>query len=132
MAEGRYVVVGPRPDAKARRRAGYALVPVLAAVAAFFLVLPFRAPTRSVEMVRASGRFEFGRAEISVKAGSSLTFVNRSRVTHTATCDGCRADTKDVQPGLIRTVRFSSRGDFTVFCRYHRGSDRMEMTVHVK
>ena len=61
----------------------------------------------------------FRPAKISVKTGGAVTFVNDSKLTHTATCRGCSADTGDLQPGLIRTITFTKPGTFPIFCRYH-------------
>lgn len=127
---GTFVVVG-RGDRKAGRRTGYALLPVLAAIAALFMVLSSSTPGVRVEMRGGLGSFGFSPASVSLRAGGALTFENNSRSTHTATCDGCSLDTGDVQPGQTRTLRFSRPGNFTVFCRYHRLSDREEMTVEV-
>lgn len=92
-----------------------AAVVAVAGFAALFAVLPSQGSGTDVTM----RGFRFRPATIRIPVGGAITFDNRDDVTHTATCQGCRQDTGDVQPGLIKTVTYPSPGTFHLVCIYH-------------
>ena len=98
-----------------RRRYQVATVIAVAGFAALFAVLPSRGAGREVKMVD----FQFRPATVRIKAGGAVTFVNESKLTHTATCQGCPLDTGDVQPRTLHTLTFPRAGTYQLFCRYH-------------
>ena len=102
-----------------RRNAAAALIAV-AGFAALFAVLPSKGAGKKVVL---SG-FRFHPGVIQVAVGGAVTFENKSKVTHTATCEGCPQDTGDIQPGLLKTLTFTRAGSYRLFCIYH-GSQGM-------
>ena len=68
--------------------------------------------------------YAFSPAELTVKAGTRLTFVNDDSVTHTATVPDGAFDTGDVQPGksVTVTVKASTGGGGAVpyICSIHQ------------
>jgi plastocyanin len=104
-----------RLDVK-RRRYVVASVIAVAGFAALFAVLPSQGAGTKVRMVGVRYRPD----TIRIAAGGAVTFHNESKVVHTATCaGGCRLDSKDIQPGTIRTLTFPKAGTYQLFCRYH-------------
>lgn len=107
------------------------VIPVIAAFSALFLVLPSKGAGKEITMVGRGGRFEYAPQITRIEAGGAVTFSNESKVTHTATCDGCPWDTGDVQPGMIKTITLGHPGRYTFFCRYHGVSGGMVGGVEV-
>ena len=73
----------------------------------------------------------FRPAEISIKRGESLRFINDDgELLHHAylSSDTFNFDSGDQQPGSKFDVVFSVPGDFTVLCGIH---PKMKLTVHV-
>jgi plastocyanin len=70
--------------------------------------------TRSV----AIDNFAFHPPTLHVRRGARVTFVNSSKVAHTATRAGS-FDTGRIKPGASVTVRFRRRGTFSYHCRIH-------------
>lgn len=55
---------------------------------------------------------------LHVRRGTTVTFANTSRTTHTATRRGS-FDTGVIRPGRSATLRFRRKGSFAYFCRVH-------------
>jgi plastocyanin len=72
----------------------------------------------------------FENKDIYVKAGTTVTFKNEGKNTHTATADDASWTTPDLAPGSTGTHSFASAGTVLVHCRYHQ-STGMVGTVHV-
>lgn len=75
----------------------------------------------SVEVNIAS--FKFVSDPVRVKAGGKVTWVNQDKAPHTAeTDDGMKDgfDTKRLDLGGKKAVRFERAGKFSYFCVYHR------------
>ena len=110
-------------------RVGRALfVTMIAAFAAFFMVIPQRGFDRTVVMLDAPGlarsigaeeAWSFEPANLEVEPGARIAFRNDSTITHTATCSGCPWDTGDVQPGQTKFLTFDTDAEYQYFCRYH-------------
>ena len=98
-----------------RRRYAVASVLAVAGFAALFAVLPSNGAGRKVVLTN----FRFTPATIRVAVGGAVTFENKSKSTHTATCEGCPQDSGDIQPGLLKTLTFTKAGSYRLFCRYH-------------
>jgi plastocyanin len=62
--------------------------------------------------------FSFRPANLTIAAGSKVTFSNGSNVTHTATRGGS-FDTGLVKPGKSATVHFGQKGTFRYHCEIH-------------
>lgn len=108
-----------------RRRYVVASVIAVAGFAALFAVLPSRGAGAKVEI----DGFRYRPATITLRAGGAATFENDTKVTHTATCRGCRADSGDIQPGTFKTLTFSKAGTFQIFCKYHEGRGMVARVV---
>lgn len=77
----------------------------------------------------------FNTDEITVSAGTTVTFVNNSTLPHTVTegqdgnaVDDARFD-EPVNQGQSVEITFSETGDFDVTCLFH---GNMNMVVHVQ
>lgn len=99
----------------------------LAGFGALFTVLPSKGAGREVKIVG----FRYRPAAVTIDRGGAITFTNDTTFTHTTTCQGCRLDTGDIQPGMFKTLTFPATGRFTIFCRYH-GNAGMGATVTVR
>jgi len=62
--------------------------------------------------------FAFHPPALTVAKGSSVTFSNSSKVSHTATRGGA-FDTGVIKPGKSVSVRFTQKGTFAYHCEIH-------------
>ncbi|HWA49696.1 MAG TPA: cupredoxin family copper-binding protein [Dongiaceae bacterium] len=69
----------------------------------------------TVEMTK----FAFAPAEIEIKAGRSITFINHDLVPHTATAGDKSFDTGTVRGGESKEIVFPTAGQFPYVCRFH-------------
>ena len=104
-----------------RRRYVVASVIAVAGFAALFAVLPSQGAGTKVRIAGLRYRPD----SIRIPAGGAITVHNETQVVHTATCFGCRIDSKDIQPGTIKTLTFKDAGTFQLYCRYHGQSAGM-------
>jgi plastocyanin len=85
-------------------------------------ILPFARPvfaqeaTITVEMTK----FAFVPAEIEIKAGGRVVFVNRDLVPHTATAQDKSFDTGTLRKDESKEIAFPAAGEFPYICRFHR------------
>ena len=107
----------------------YAVASVIAAAgfAALFMVLPSKGAGREIMMVG----LRYRPSAFTIDAGGAVTFVNDSKLTHTATCRGCRQDSGDIQPRTFKTLTFPKAGRYLLFCRYH-GAAGMVLSLTVR
>jgi plastocyanin len=63
--------------------------------------------------------FFFSPANVSVQAGSTVTWVNEGNVPHTVTSDDGQFDSGVLMPGDSYTVVFKGRGTITYHCAIH-------------
>jgi plastocyanin len=63
--------------------------------------------------------FEFGPEEITVPAGTTITFTNEDSAAHTATADDSYFDTEELGKGDSAEVTFDDPGTYTYYCRFH-------------
>ena len=63
--------------------------------------------------------FEFGPEEITVPAGSTITFTNQDSAAHTATADDSSFDTEELDKGDSAEETFDEPGTYTYYCRFH-------------
>ena len=61
----------------------------------------------------------FDPAQISVRAGDSVTFVNAGNEAHTATADDGSFDAGTLNPGDSKSVKFDREGSFKFHCSLH-------------
>ncbi|MFY9586100.1 MAG: cupredoxin domain-containing protein [Actinomycetota bacterium] len=104
-----------------RRRYVVASVVALAGFGALFAVLPSQGAGTKVTIAG----FRYRPASIKIEAGGAITVHNDTKLVHTATCFGCPVDSKDIQPGTIRTITFPKAGTYQLYCRYHGQSRGM-------
>jgi plastocyanin len=78
---------------------------------------PFVRPARADEMTVEIHEFKFAPAELEIKAGSKVTFVNLDLVAHTAT--GEAFDTGTLKKGERAEITFSTTGKFPYLCKLH-------------
>ena len=93
----------------------------LAGFAALFAVLPSQGAGTKV---RIEG-LRYRPATIKIEAGGAITVHNDTKIVHTATCFGCSVDSKDIEPGTIKTLTFPKAGTYKLYCRYHGQSAGM-------
>ena len=67
-----------------------------------------------VEMVD----FKFLPQTATVKAGGTITFVNRDKAPHTAETEGF--DTGRLDRGQSKRIKFDKAGTYEYFCDFHR------------
>lgn len=65
-------------------------------------------------------KFAFVPAEIEIKAGDAVRFVNRDLAPHTATAGDATFDTGSLGKDEEATIVFPVGGSFPYFCRFHR------------
>jgi plastocyanin len=108
-----------------RTRYGWQLVGVVAV--AFGLMLAgihsagvASGPAASVSKVAKVdiNNFAFHPPTLTVAKGTSVTFSNSSKVSHTATRGGA-FDTGVIKPGKSFSVRFTQKGTFAYHCEIH-------------
>jgi plastocyanin len=65
--------------------------------------------------------FAFSPSEITVHKGTTVQFINRDKVKHTATADGGEFDTGLLGKDVSAEVKFDDAGTFTYYCTPHPG-----------
>lgn len=74
--------------------------------------------------------FKYAPADLTVAAGTKVTFTNSDTAAHTATSDtGGVFDTGTLQKGDSKAVTLSKPGTYTYYCRFH---SFMHGTITVK
>jgi plastocyanin len=73
-------------------------------------------PGSTVVVIR---RFEFLPAEVRVRAGERVTWINCGEDVHTSTADAGAWASQLMVPGDAFTQTFTSPGDFTYHCEPH-------------
>ncbi len=80
---------------------------------------PAKEPTTgtgdSVEIVE----FLYDPEEITVPAGTTITFTNQDTAPHTATADDSSFDTENLGKGDSAEETFDTPGTYTYYCRFH-------------
>lgn len=96
------------------------VVPVLGALAVFFMVLPQRGADATVRISGPAGAWAFAPAEVRIDPGERIAFDNDSKVTHSVTCvsDDC-FDLGDIQPAQVKFLTVEEVGVYEYVCRYH-------------
>jgi alcohol dehydrogenase (cytochrome c) len=63
--------------------------------------------------------YAFTPTQISIKAGTTVTWTNAGPAAHTATAADGSWDTGDIAPGQAASVTFDTPGTYTYFCTPH-------------
>ena len=95
------------------------LLPAAIALSAVFLALPTTGAPVTVHIVRAGDGWRFDPPAASLRAGKKIAFTNDTTTTHTATCDTCGFDTRDIQPGQTAFITLRAPGTLGYHCNYH-------------
>ena len=64
--------------------------------------------------------FAFQPARVTVKAGTTVRWVNADDAPHTATADDGSFDTGDLRQGDVGKVTLGEPGEYAYFCEFHR------------
>jgi plastocyanin len=81
---------------------------------------PSSAPAASGHVEVAIKNYAFKPVDLTVKAGSKVTFANDDQTAHTATSKTSGVfDTGAIQPGKSATVTLSKPGTYTYYCQFH-------------
>jgi len=67
--------------------------------------------------------------ELTVEAGSTITWANSDKAPHTATADDSSFDTGSISKGNEGEVTFDNPGTYAYFCEFH---PFMKATVEVE
>lgn len=81
---------------------------------------PAAAPASVTHVVEIKD-FAFSIAELEIKVGDKVKFINRDNVEHTATADDNSFDTGLFGEGEEKVVTFDKEGDFGYYCAPHPG-----------
>ena len=66
-------------------------------------------------------------AEIDVKAGDTVVWVNKDILAHTATSTAGGFDSGVIQPGKTWKYKVTKKGDFAYTCSFHPMNGRMRV-----
>jgi plastocyanin len=81
---------------------------------------PTPTPTTTANTVSISG-MKFAPASYTVKAGTTVTWVNNDGVPHTVTADDNSFDSGSIAVGEKFTYTFATTGTFPYHCNFHIG-----------
>lgn len=87
------------------------------------VVLPFAhraAAQNAAPVVVEMTKLRFTPAEIAIRAGDSVAFLNRDLVPHTATARDQSFDTGILRQDERTEIAFPEAGEFAYVCRFHR------------
>lgn len=100
------------------------------AVAAKVSATPMASPEPSVAVSSAPSsepkasvdtkNFSYVPADLTVVAGSTVTFKNSDATAHTITADDGSFDSKNMAEGASWSHVFEKAGTYTYYCAYHR------------
>ncbi|MCR2804935.1 cupredoxin domain-containing protein [Paenibacillus soyae] len=65
--------------------------------------------------------FAFSPAELTIKAGDSVKFINKDEIGHSATADDKSFDTGMLELDDAKEVAFDKEGEFSYYCLPHPG-----------
>ena len=63
--------------------------------------------------------YKFSPTALTIKVGSSVTWINNDAATHTATSNNSVFDSGDLPTGKSFTYKFNTAGTYPYFCIYH-------------
>ncbi|AAV93576.1 cupredoxin family copper-binding protein [Ruegeria pomeroyi] len=78
--------------------------------------LPASGSTPVVVDIRS---FVFEPAEITIRAGETIVWINHDFAPHTATDDEVNWDTGELEKDAQAAIRFDTPGTYPYFCAYH-------------
>ena len=98
---------------------------LLMAASFFFNADPAMAATYEVKMGSDTGMLQFDPAELTIKTGDTVKWVNNKMAPHNAVfeSDGVESHKQLVfSPGESYETTFSEAGEFSYYCEPHRGA----------
>jgi plastocyanin len=81
--------------------------------------MPASAVIKSGHVAVQISNFAFSPAQITVKAGTRVTWTNHDQTAHTATANNNSFDTGTIAPKASRTVDFKRPGTYKYHCAFH-------------
>lgn len=75
--------------------------------------------------------FEFGQANLTVTAGTAVTWINQGDKPHTATADDGSFNTNRLEPGQSATITFDQPGTYAYYCELHGGPGGQGMSATI-
>ncbi|HIK32699.1 MAG TPA: plastocyanin [Oscillatoriales cyanobacterium M59_W2019_021] len=112
---------------------GLALCAVVLAVSSLLLgVSPASAATVEVKMGADSGLLAFQPAEVKIKAGDTVKWVNNKLAPHNVVVEGhpeLSHKALAFSPGETFEATFSDPGTYTYYCEPHRGAGMVGKVV---
>ncbi len=78
-----------------------------------------QASAQDVPVLIEMRKFAFVPAEIAIRAGATVTFVNLDLVPHTASATNDSFDTGTLRRNERKAVSFPAPGAFSYVCRFH-------------
>ena len=101
---------------------------ILAATLAGVVLLPSASaaqaqPSLSVAIVEddpnQASTFRFDPGELTIKAGTSVTWANKGKQPHNAAANDGAFDSGTMMPGASWQYRFDTPGDYAYTCTFH-------------
>jgi plastocyanin len=97
---------------------GFAATTVLCA-------LPAQSATNHAVTIQG---MKFNPADLTIKAGDTVTFTNMDGAPHTASADNGSFDTGKLNTNKSAALTFGAKGEFAYHCNIHPG---MKAAIHV-
>ncbi|HEY4688877.1 MAG TPA: DUF420 domain-containing protein [Anaerolineae bacterium] len=93
---------------------------------------PAATPTSAPQVVQVLMQdFTFSPATITIKAGTTVEFINLDNAPHTATLDDNSLDTGTLNLNDRVTLKFDTPGEFSYFCLFHGGPGGVGMAAKI-
>lgn len=81
--------------------------------------MPASAVIKSGHVTVQISNFAFSPTQITVKAGTRVTWTNHDKTAHTATANNNSFDTGTIAPKASKTVDFKKPGTYKYHCAFH-------------
>jgi plastocyanin len=91
----------------------------LASMAVVFALFPLSGQAHAEEMTVKIDNFTFNPAELTVKPGTTVTWVNGDDTPHSVVEAGGKFHSKPLDTGEKFTMTFADAGEITYFCGIH-------------
>jgi plastocyanin len=80
---------------------------------------PASAAVKSGHVAIQISHYAFSPAQVTVKAGTHITWTNHDKTAHTATANNNSFDTGTIAPKASKTVDFKRPGVYKYHCAFH-------------
>jgi len=112
------------------KRVRVTLVPIVIAIAAFFIVLPRTGGDLKIRMIGSEGSYRYEPGKVEAAVDARILVVNDTEATHTITSATGEFDLV-IQPGDSRFLELADSAAYDFFCRFHGSSDGMTGTLRL-